>query len=168
MKHPFNPYSAPTADLWFDSAEQADYQPLMLSSVGRIGRGRYLAYNVLLIVAWSVWAMLWSGLAIMNLMSHTILGLVIIVSGLLALIPLMVLVKRRLNDMGLSGWYGALMLVPALSLLMLLALATIAGSPGRNRFGPAPCRNHRALWLALPLLMLIILLLAYARARQWG
>lgn len=42
---------------------------------------------------------------------------------------------KRLHDIGKSGWYGLLLLVPFVSLLVFIALCFIPGAPGLNRFG---------------------------------
>jgi len=49
-----------------------------------------------------------------------------------------VLAARRLHDVGLSGWYALLLLVPVLNLPGLLLLVFVPGAPGPNRWGVAP------------------------------
>lgn len=52
-------------------------------------------------------------------------GLVIICTALLAVVSV-----PRLHDMGRSGWYSLLLLVPGLNALVLLALLLWPGMPG--------------------------------------
>ncbi|GAB2776893.1 uncharacterized membrane protein YhaH (DUF805 family) [Hymenobacter luteus] len=54
---------------------------------------------------------------------------------LLATALVAVLAVRRLHDIGRSGWYALLLLVPGLSALMLLALLVLPGLPCVTRHG---------------------------------
>lgn len=62
--------------------------------------------------------------------------LVIIVSlGLLA--PTLAISVRRLHDIGKSGWFMLLGLIPVVNLYLLYVLV-LDGTPGANRYGPDP------------------------------
>lgn len=45
---------------------------------------------------------------------------------------------RRLHDVGYSGWYAALILVPVVNLLLMVFLVTKTGDEGANAWGPPP------------------------------
>ncbi len=45
---------------------------------------------------------------------------------------------RRLHDLGHSGWWYLIGLIPFAGGLILLALFCFEGTPGENRFGPNP------------------------------
>jgi len=60
--------------------------------------------------------------------------------SLLVLIPSIAVGVRRLHDIGKSGWYLFLVLIPVLGWLVLLYFYVQKGSSGSNTFGshPAP------------------------------
>lgn len=45
---------------------------------------------------------------------------------------------QRLHDLGYSGWYSIVRLVPVVNLIYWLALAAVGGQPFDNRFGAQP------------------------------
>lgn len=137
-----NPYSAPNAS--FSDADYAvteTYEPRVFAWRGRIGRLRYLAYGV--------------GL---NLVFGLLLGVIVAVAtglngkpsvmlSLISYVPLLIvavcMAKRRLEDLDKNGWMAVLMLVPLANFFLGLYLLFGAGTPGPNRFGPAPSKNSR-------------------------
>jgi len=131
-----NPYAAPTASLTPVLDDVQTYTPRMFSLRGRIGRLRYLAYN----------------LGYLGLMC---LVLVLPVIGLLLVLPLLVfnfaLHTRRLNDMQWSGWWSVFMVVPYLNIIPGLFLLFGTGDEAANLYGPAPAPNTRALVLGATL-----------------
>lgn len=54
---------------------------------------------------------------------------------LLATALVAVLAVRRLHDVGRSGWYALLLLVPGLNALLLVALLLLPGQPFATRHG---------------------------------
>src|SRR5690606_10296378 len=56
---------------------------------------------------------------------------------LVALIPYIAVLVRRLHDIGWSGWWAAGMFVPLLNLFVIV-LAALRGEAGPNRYGPDP------------------------------
>lgn len=60
------------------------------------------------------------------------------VFGLGSLIPALALGVRRLHDIGRSGWWLLLMLLPLVGTIVLLVFALLDSQPGDNRFGPNP------------------------------
>jgi uncharacterized membrane protein YhaH (DUF805 family) len=59
-------------------------------------------------------------------------------ASLAMLCPLIAASSRRAHDFGQSGWLGALMAIPYLNLLALLAFIFIPGQSGENKYGPNP------------------------------
>lgn len=57
--------------------------------------------------------------------------------NLVALIPYIAVLVRRLHDIGWSGWWAVGMAVPLLNLFVLV-LTVLRGQDGPNRFGPDP------------------------------
>jgi uncharacterized membrane protein YhaH (DUF805 family) len=65
--------------------------------------------------------------------------LIIVCTGLAALLAV-----RRLHDVGVSGWYALVLLVPVLNLPGLLLLLLLPSKPGQNRWGVAPLQQVRS------------------------
>lgn len=54
---------------------------------------------------------------------------------------------KRLHDMGYSGWFQLIGLIPFVGgLILLIWLGFIAGNPGENRFGPPPMNEAPSSW----------------------
>jgi uncharacterized membrane protein YhaH (DUF805 family) len=53
----------------------------------------------------------------------------------------MIVTARRLHDMGRSGWWALLMLLPILNMLVFLVLAVFPGDTGPNKYGPPQGAN---------------------------
>ncbi len=53
----------------------------------------------------------------------------------------MIVTARRLHDIGRSGWWSLLMLLPMLNLLVFLVLAVFPGETGSNKYGPPQGAN---------------------------
>ena len=54
------------------------------------------------------------------------------------LIPSLAVGVRRLHDVGRSGWWLLIPVVPVIGLLVLLVFALKDGDPGPNGYGPSP------------------------------
>ena len=61
-----------------------------------------------------------------------------IVLQLLFAVPGVMLVIRRLHDLGHSGWWCLLGLIPLVNLILGIYLLFFKGETGPNRFGPDP------------------------------
>ena len=70
--------------------------------------------------------------------SDLALGLVIMTTAFPSTVAQFVMAAKRCHDIGLSGAFCLVLLVPFVGLIWLLALAVIAGIPGPNTFGPPP------------------------------
>lgn len=136
-----NPYAAPQSEV--DGMEAAEYSEITVFSFsGRLGRARYMAYSmVLMLLVWFGGGIL-AAIAIpaMASVDKTIAGgvaslLLIAVYGFL-LVAMFALAIRRINDFDTSGWLSLLLLVPLLNFLFVLALWVIPGTQGANRYGP--------------------------------
>ncbi|MEH7400144.1 MULTISPECIES: DUF805 domain-containing protein [Bacillaceae] len=58
--------------------------------------------------------------------------------GLLTLLPLIAVGVRRLHDIGKSGWWYLISLIPFIGSIILLILACFKSENHENRFGPVP------------------------------
>lgn len=54
------------------------------------------------------------------------------------LLPSIALCVRRLHDVGKSGWFYLIGLIPIVGSIWLLVLFCTAGQPGENKWGPNP------------------------------
>ena len=57
---------------------------------------------------------------------------------LLFLLPLLAVGARRLHDIGMTGWWLLLALAIIIGWIPLLTMLLLPGTPGPNRYGPAP------------------------------
>ncbi len=58
--------------------------------------------------------------------------------GLAVIIPGLALAVRRLHDIGKSGWWVLIALVPLVGFIVLLVFAVTDSQPGENAYGPNP------------------------------
>lgn len=56
--------------------------------------------------------------------------------GLAVLIPCLAVTVRRLHDLGKSGWWWFICLVPFVGGLILLVFMCLDSEPGTNKYGP--------------------------------
>ncbi len=66
------------------------------------------------------------------------LGLVLMGTAFPSTVALFVLAAKRCHDIGLSGVFVLLLVVPFVGLLWLITLAFVAGNAGPNLYGPPP------------------------------
>lgn len=150
------PYSPPRADLSEAMPEVGDLQ--LFTTEGRIGRLRYLAWSMGLLIA----GMLLYGVAVMGVAFSTTLGMVLIAAvGIGMLVCSVFFGVQRLHDIGWSGWLYLLQLVPVVGFVMALLMLVVPGRSESNRFGPPPPGNSlgvklmAAIWLLVPLAALM-------------
>jgi len=65
-------------------------------------------------------------------------GLLYAVYTLAVLIPSLAVSVRRLHDIGKSGWWLLLLLVPFIGPIVLLVFFVLDSQPGVNAYGPNP------------------------------
>ena len=97
---------------------------------GRASRAEYwwfaLFYTIVYVVA-----------LVIDLAAGTTFVFILIVSlGLL--LPTVAAGVRRLHDVGKSGWWYLIALIPFIGGIWLLVLCVQAGTPGQNQYGPPP------------------------------
>jgi uncharacterized membrane protein YhaH (DUF805 family) len=152
-----NQYAAPRAHVE-DVAPAGGVGELKLfSHHGRIGRLRYLAYvTAASIVHGIVSTALTAGFAGSSMLA------VVIWLPLIAFLWFSIITGiKRCQDMGISGWWTATMIIPVITLAWMFW----PGSKDANRFGPPPPPNNwgvRLLGLILPVVFFIGILAAVA------
>jgi uncharacterized membrane protein YhaH (DUF805 family) len=70
--------------------------------------------------------------------SGQIMAIIDAVYGLLMLIPSLAVIVRRLHDIGKSGWWILIALVPFIGAIVLLIFAVMDSQPGQNQYGSNP------------------------------
>ncbi|MFD3408849.1 DUF805 domain-containing protein [Aquirufa sp. HETE-83D] len=65
-------------------------------------------------------------------------GYVYIGYVLLTFIPFLAVQVRRLHDVGKSGWFYLIVLIPLIGFIWLLVLDCTEGTPGPNQYGENP------------------------------
>lgn len=69
-------------------------------------------------------------------------GLLLSIAGLILSIPLIWVLYatyiKRLHDLGKSGWYALVVLIPLINLLFILYLGFVPGNTGVNKYGEKP------------------------------
>ncbi len=120
---------------------------------GRIGRLRYLAWTLLLSVTTLATAALIS--VLIGIASP--FGLVLIsLAGIALTVVGFQIGARRLHDIGWSGWWLLLTLVPYLGGLFAVVLMAVPGTAMANRYGPCTPANSRGVKMIASLWLLVI------------
>lgn len=147
------PYAPPHSQVGEPAAKYSELK--VLTTQGRIGRLRYLAWSMALMA-------LALGLLIaasMAFATSAVLGSIL--TGIFGLGFLVVSIQigvQRLHDVGWSGWFMLLNLVPVVGTVFPLTMLLMPGNDGVNRFGPPQPPNSRAvkilaaLWLLVPVI----------------
>ena len=65
-------------------------------------------------------------------------GLIYILYTLAVLLPGIAVSVRRLHDVGKSGWFLLIILIPFVGAIWFLVLACTDGNPGKNAYGANP------------------------------
>lgn len=154
----YNPYSAPTADMLdYDEDFEYDTTPFYKAS-GRIGRVRFFAYTMMLVLCIMVvmFVMGILGAILLPILGESI-GAVLGVILMVAIWASMVYVNfapsiRRLNDLNKTGWISLLHLVPLVNILLWLYLSFARGDEGVNDYG-APAEPPSTLMIILAVIL---------------
>ena len=136
---------------------------------GRIGRLRYLSYQFFMIITFYVillFLLFITGLTadVDSLDSNNTLFVIILTVFILPLYIIstiytaIIYPKRRLNDLGRSGWFQLAILIPFLNLILIIFLVFAKGDEGVNQYG-APPRENRTIHyigaLILPFIFIV-------------
>ena len=172
-----NPYDAPTANV-VDSFSDDEFQTIkMFSPSGRMGRVRYIAYSVglmlLIGLAAAILAVIFGAAGAFETDGFPILGGIGIGIAAILYIAAMVISVfwgiQRLHDLNLSGWWIVLMFVPFINYLatpiLTIVFWFVPGSKQANQFGAPPEPNTAGpiiLAAAMPVLLVGAILAAIA------
>lgn len=65
-------------------------------------------------------------------------GFIYVAYALFTFLPGLAVTVRRLHDVGKSGWFFFIVLIPVIGAIWLLVLMCTAGQPGMNKWGQNP------------------------------
>jgi uncharacterized membrane protein YhaH (DUF805 family) len=65
-------------------------------------------------------------------------GILTMLFGLAMLVPSLAAGARRLHDIGRSGWWLLIVLVPIIGIIVLIVFLVTPSEPGDNQYGPNP------------------------------
>lgn len=71
-------------------------------------------------------------------------GVLASVFVLAVIVPSVAVAARRLHDIGRSGWWQLINIVPLVGPIVLLVMLTKDSDPGDNRYGPNPKQGSAA------------------------
>ncbi len=151
-----NPYESPKQNVITESMlEYGDVR--ILSAAGRIGRLRYFAYSIGIVLALYLAMGISMGLAtLLPESAGTIISAIITIVAAIAMIYIsIVLMIQRLHDTDKSGWLSLIMLIPIISIIFTFYLWFMPGSAEQNRFGNPPPPNKSAV-IVVALLGIVI------------
>ena len=66
------------------------------------------------------------------------IGLLSGIYALAVLVPSLAVGARRLHDIGKTGWWQLVGLIPFIGLIVLIIFFVMEGNPGDNQYGPNP------------------------------
>jgi len=122
------------------------YHPSIISWSGRLGRLRFLAYNLFFSLL-LIMLLLYSFDFIIEKNLASLQGFFALIFAILLVTIFISLAKRRLNDINLSGWYALLTLIPIVNIALHIVMFFVPGTTTFNKFGPRPIpSNNLILW----------------------
>jgi uncharacterized membrane protein YhaH (DUF805 family) len=123
------------------AAPKAGFFRMLFSDRGRINRGQYWGYSILVAVLYFVVA---AGCAAIlfsdrdNFMNLFPLALIVLlIASLLLMWSALALIIKRYHDLNKSAWWLLIVFIPVIgSLWQFIETCFVAGTPGPNRYGP--------------------------------
>jgi uncharacterized membrane protein YhaH (DUF805 family) len=109
------------------------YMKVMRNYVGFTGRARRKEYWMFFLIN--------AIIAVVLAILETLIGIPGVLSTLYSLaifLPSLGVTVRRLHDMGKSGWWILISLIPIIGGIILLIFTCLDSQPGTNKWGPNP------------------------------
>jgi len=113
---------------WFSQPLQNQYADF----AGRATRQAYWMF-VLVSIIISLGISLVEAVVIGTTLVSTLFSLAI-------LVPSVAIAARRLHDIGMSGWWQLIVLIPFVGIIVLIVLLAKQGEEGNNKYGPSTIR----------------------------
>lgn len=103
------------------------------------GRSRRLEYAVFNLLGTYLGLI---AFGVILLVFAAVLGLpedaIYLILAAVVIVPNLSLIVRRFHDLGMSGWYAFLLLIPFVNFVVAIILAFRPGQKGENRYGKDP------------------------------
>ena len=99
---------------------------------GRAGRPEFWWFQLFSVIVSGIFSTISGG------NTSSFFGIIGTVFSLAILVPSLAVGVRRLHDIGRSGWYLLLALIPLVGVIILIVWWARAGDPADNAFGTAP------------------------------
>ncbi len=80
--------------------------------------------------------------ALQYLLDVSLFGIISSIYSIAVLIPTIAVAIRRLHDIGKSGWFLLLAVIPIIGAIWLLVLFVTDGNPHENEYGPDTKDNY--------------------------
>ena len=109
---------------------------------GRAPRAEYWWFYLLVIIGYVVATIIDSLVGLGRMVGPY--GAIAMLFGLAMLVPSIAVGIRRLHDLGKSGWWLLIALIPFIGAIVLIVFFVQAGTPGDNEYGPDPYGPHAA------------------------
>ena len=107
-----------------------------ITFAGRAQRSEYWWFTLFVIIGSIVAASFDTVLGSMNFTYGT--GVIGVIFSLVTFLPVWAVEVRRLHDIGKSGWWLLLILIPLIGAIILLIWLIRKGTEGDNAYGPDP------------------------------
>lgn len=147
-----HPYATPQANV--AEALPAVGELNVFSTSGRIGRLRYLAWSLMMMVGFvAVMGVVGIAAAISEIAG----GVLTIVTVIAMLVVSVQIGAQRLHDIGWSAWLLLLNLIPLVNSVFWLLMLLIPGNEGANRYGPPAPANSLAVKILAGLFIALML-----------
>lgn len=108
---------------------------------GRIRRSTYI-WSAIFFVALYAFLIIQIALTPPTALKIGFLGLAVMIMVIVSVWCWLALSIKRLHDMGFSGFFTVLMMIPMLAFLVFLGLCFWPGQSGRNAYGEPPFVNR--------------------------
>lgn len=164
----FNPYQSPTSAITPQSIPATAYNNSKWYHLsGRIGRLRYMAYQMVMALLMYVVLAISIGLAFRFLDFENISEFSVLIMLFLLYIPLLpflfygsiIYPRRRLHDLNQSGWWLLLVFIPFANIIFILFMLFARGNDGANQYGQPPRPNRTIHYIAafsLPVIFIVL------------
>ena len=119
------------------SKREETWQEKFLTAEGRLNRKPYILRGWFLSCTPYIGGFLLGIMAGPAVAENVVLGLQILFA-----LPCLLLVIRRLHDIGRSGWWWLLVFIPFVNFIMGIYKKKKKGETGPNRFGPDPLQQE--------------------------
>lgn len=103
---------------------------------GRAPRAEYWWFYLLVIIGYVVATIIDSLVGLGRMVGPY--GAITMLFGLAMLVPSIAVGVRRLHDLGKSGWWLLIALIPFIGAIVLIVFFVQAGTPGDNEYGADP------------------------------